>query len=162
MSSCTTTADCAGVTDGCCATWEIVSVGENNVFGSFNAIWGGNDSDVVVGNSFNSCAVQGYMEDHWADNPDGTTPNYTDLALWLSYNGEYREDLGLGPDDDVDDWIAAWGSNQETQENLILAVGCVDASENPTQDEEESPEESGAAALMASSLAALVAAISLF
>ena len=69
---------------------------------------------MFVGNSFSMCAKQGYIDAHMAANPDGTTNNYDDLTLWLSYNEEAREDLGLGPDDTVDDWIVAWGSNQET------------------------------------------------
>ena len=52
------------------------------------------------------------MQDHLANNPNGVTDNYEDLARFLEYNPDSREFLGLGPNDDIDDWLVLWGSNK--------------------------------------------------
>ena len=122
LPTCETSDECAGVTDGCCMAWTVVSTApaEEATWGYFSAIWGG-EENIVPGAAFQSCAWPTYMDAHFAENPDGLTNNYSDLGNFLEYVPGAREALTLAEDATLEDWLAAWEGDAWTQEQFAQA-----------------------------------------
>ena len=53
-----------------------------------------------------------------AANPDGKANNYDDLSLIIEVNPSLSEYTN------VDEWIEGWESTAETQQGLVMQIGC--------------------------------------
>merc|ERR1711976_6160 len=60
-----------------------------------------------------------YIKESKLASPDGKVNNFDDLALIKDIFGE-----GINEFADAEEWIDAWGSTIEPQENFITHVGC--------------------------------------
>merc|ERR1712072_1529828 len=93
-------------------------------YGNFSEVWGGLPM-MIQGATTTFCAPSAYMDAIYADAADGKSNNFANLASMLA-NVDGPAALELAEGATVEDWLAAWGSDQAAQEGLLMDITCTD------------------------------------
>merc|ERR1719281_418573 len=119
---CTTSAECAELTDGCCMTSMIDSVAEDSVWGLMPAI--------EVGQQPGQCVSA--AEQAAAEAAEYPMTGMDMLNQWIaSASEEELAEIGLFPGDDAIYLVEAMGSDEYTMTEVVISsANCVDAAED--------------------------------
>ena len=147
--ACTSSAECAEITDGCCMGSTVESFAEDSTWGTFAWSYGDSEEAVpVVGETYTLCASAAFQANF--ETWEQPTTQMMGFEQWLSVaTTEEMEALGLFEGDDATYWVESWGSDVYTMENFMITVACVDSAEA----------EEAASALVAASATLLAVAL---
>merc|ERR1711981_1165365 len=124
--ACTSSAECAEITDGCCFGWTVNSFPEDGFWGDFEALWAETEYYPEVGYTYTAC-----------DSAAGAEASSGDMSLYdamaagfaVATEDELAE-LGLYGDESMDDIIGFGGSDAYTFESTMGSGACVDGAED--------------------------------
>ena len=108
---------------GCCNIWEAVSWNDDSEWGDFANVWDYSTAGKLEkGSYWGACMEPEYVTASANANGDeGVVNNFDDLSLIKMVDPDTN---AFG---DVNEWIDAWGSNEETQKGFNMKVYCKNA-----------------------------------
>merc|ERR1712100_214073 len=124
--ACTSSAECAEITDGCCFGMTLTAFPEDGFYGDFEAVWAETDYYPEVGYTYTGCTSAAA-----AAAQTGSMNAYESFAAGLAVATEEElAELGLYGDETVDDILGFAGSDAYTFENTLIESACVDGAED--------------------------------